>query len=487
MTALHAAAEAGDVKALLKLGKNKDLDINAVDDKGRTPLHIAAELGNMEFVRMLVRKFPTLDTTIVDKNNLTAVQRAPKDLQQEVRLLLSVKEASAIERNMNKKNRREEKEEEENVYKDNDVEGSEMVNPRVLRKVVACLVFPFIILIFINGPVFALQYIAVTLAFYFVVVGFFATELTIKPPWYHHHPNCATLTVHDCPDYWNGCIHNPLVDLGLQYEDVSFSSTDNYTLRGWYVPAPKEKSRGVGVVLVHGGGRDRRAWLRHVPFLHNAGYSCLLFDFREHGLSDGNMRGFTYGMKERFDVVAACQFMRSAYGYEFICAMGTSVGGSSAIMAAAIDKTIDLIVAENAILTCAALQDQQIVDLIGGYFSRRAYSTFFFNLFRRTASFWLNFRIGNKPSKHCQALHCIAKLSPRPVLLMHGTADDLVPFRHSQKLYEVASEPKELYLAEGAFHCGLYNTHREEYEEKVLSFLERYGPKRLPCREDKEM
>ncbi|KAH9580907.1 Alpha/beta hydrolase fold-1 [Trypanosoma melophagium] len=350
-----------------------------------------------------------------------------------------------------------------------------MVNPRVMRKVLVCLVLPFIILIFINGVVFALEYISITLAFYFVALGYFVSEISVRPPWYHHRPKATRLTTHNCPDYWCGSIHDPHTDHGLIYEDISFTSTDNYTLRGWYVPPPAEKAKKMGIVLVHGGGRDRRTWLRHVPMLHKAGYGCLLFDFREHGLSDGNMRGFTYGMKERFDVVAACEFMRSTYKYERICAMGTSVGGSSVIMAAAIDKSIDVVIAENPLLTCATLQDQKIVDIVGGYFSRRKYSRFILNLFRRTSSFWLNLRIGNKPSKHCQALHCISKVAPRPVLLMHGTADDLIPCRHSLQLYEAAGEPKELYISKDAFHCGLYDTNPEEFRERVLGFLQKHG------------
>ncbi|KEG09930.1 Alpha/beta hydrolase fold protein [Trypanosoma grayi] len=475
MTELHVAAEVGDIQTLLKAKKRGVVDVNAVDDQGRTALHIAAEHGRMDFAKALLCNFNSVDASIVDKSNRTAVQRAPPELQSHLAVLLSLKEAKALEHSAKSKIDKEEKEEEDKLFEDNDVEGTELVNPRVLRKATVCVVLPLIILIFINGFVFAVQFIAVTLAFYFAAFGYFVSEITIRPPWYHHRPNASRLTMRNCPDYWNGCIHDPLTDLGLPYDDVSFKSTDRYTLRGWYVPPPAVGARKMGVVLVHGGGRDRRTWLRHVPFLHRAGYGCLLFDFREHGISDGNMRGFTYGMKERFDVVAACQFMRSAYKYERICAMGTSIGGSSVIMAAAIDKTIDVIIAENAMLTCATLQDQKIVEMIGGYFSRRAYSMFFFKLFRRTSSFWLNFRIGNKPSKHCQALHCIAKVSPRPVLLMHGTADDLVSCRHSVQLYEAASEPKELYLSEGAFHCGLHNTHAEEYEARVLNFLQKYG------------
>lgn len=468
-TSLHVAAETGNIQMLQNVCKNGAVDVNAVDDEGRTALHIAAEKGFTTFIKRMLEKCKGIDTGIVDKSNKTAIQRAPPEVQKQLTLLLSMAEAKAMERGAKVK------EKDVNVLEDNDVESKEMVNPRVLRKLVGCLLLPFIFLIFINGPFFAIQFILVTLVFYFVTIGYFVSEISVRPPWYHHHPKALTLTRHNCPEYWNGCIHDPMTDFGLHYTDVSFTSTDQYTLRGWYVPPPAVGARKMGIVLVHGGGRDRRAWLRHVPFLHKAGYGCLLFDFREHGLSDGNMRGFSYGMKERFDVISACQFMRSTYKYERICAVGTSVGGSSVIMAAAIDKTIDVVIAENALLTCATLQDQTIVELVGGYFSRKAYSIFFFNLFRRMSSFWLNFRIGNKPSKHCQAVHCIKKISPRPILLMHGTADELVPCRHSEQLFEAALEPKELYLSQDAFHCGLYNVHEEEYKTRVLGFLEKYG------------
>ncbi|KAG8343435.1 putative Ankyrin repeats (many copies) [Trypanosoma vivax] len=473
MTELHEAAKEGNVDALLIAKGKGTVDVNAVDDMGCTALHVASAAGHLEFIRALLQNFKNVDTTALDKKQRTVIQVAPLPLQSQVELLLE--KGPTFVSTVKKTNNIEEEEEEENVYRDNDVERSDVVNPRVLRKVILCVVFPFIILIFINGPLFALQYVAVSLIYYFVTLGYFVSEITIRPPWYHHRPGSSTFTSQGCPEYWGGCVHDPWTDLHLCYEDVSFASTDGYTLRGWYVPPPSKGACKTCVVLVHGGGRDRRAWLRHVPFIHNAGYGCLLFDFREHGLSDGNMRGFTYGMKERFDVVAACKFMRGKYGFKRVCAMGTSVGASSVIMAAAIDKTIDLIIAENAILTCETLQDQQIVSTLGGYFSRRAYSKFFFMLFRRTSSFWLNYRIGNKPSRHCQALHCIAKISPRPILLMHGTEDKLVPCRHSLKLFEVASEPKVLYISKGAFHCGLYNTHKDEYERQVLGFLSKYG------------
>ena len=68
--------------------------------------------------------------------------------------------------------------------------------------------------------------------------------------------------------------------------------------RGWLIDrrgTPQAKS--IAVVFVHGGGRDRRAFLRHSQFVVEAGYSCLLYDSRGHGTSDG-ATGLTMGVRE---------------------------------------------------------------------------------------------------------------------------------------------------------------------------------------------
>jgi fermentation-respiration switch protein FrsA (DUF1100 family) len=45
----------------------------------------------------------------------------------------------------------------------------------------------------------------------------------------------------------------------------------------------------------------------------------------------------------------------------------------------------------------------------------------------------------------------IGKIAPRPVLIMHGDSDDVVPYPHAERLYIGAGEPKELVrIPEGA-------------------------------------
>jgi fermentation-respiration switch protein FrsA (DUF1100 family) len=49
-------------------------------------------------------------------------------------------------------------------------------------------------------------------------------------------------------------------------------------------------------------------------------------------------------------------------------------------------------------------------------------------------------------------LEAVAKISPRPLLIVHGTKDQKVPFSHAKKLFNAAGEPKEKFYVDGADH-----------------------------------
>jgi fermentation-respiration switch protein FrsA (DUF1100 family) len=47
-----------------------------------------------------------------------------------------------------------------------------------------------------------------------------------------------------------------------------------------------------------------------------------------------------------------------------------------------------------------------------------------------------------------------------PILVMHGEADQIVPFRMGKKIYELANEPKYSYFTK-------YDNHMMEYDENL--------------------
>lgn len=68
----------------------------------------------------------------------------------------------------------------------------------------------------------------------------------------------------------------------------------------------------------------------------------------------------------------------------------------------------------------------------------------------------------------------IAELSPRPVLLMHGTSDEVRSDIGTRELYELAAEPKELVLYPGCGHDLI--ECREKIEQDLLEWLRRVTP-----------
>jgi uncharacterized protein len=55
-------------------------------------------------------------------------------------------------------------------------------------------------------------------------------------------------------------------------------------------------------------------------------------------------------------------------------------------------------------------------------------------------------------SSQLAGAHVVGDLAPRPLLLVHGTSDEILPHQSSEMIYERAGEPRELMLFEDADH-----------------------------------
>ena len=129
---------------------------------------------------------------------------------------------------------------------------------------------------------------------------------------------------------------NP-ANYGLEYEDVEFKATDGVTLRGWLIKGRTDKV----IIQSHfalyscragytneGKGRMMNGYptdvhfLRQAKYLNDAGYTVLMYDFRNHGESDTFRDGFiTQSSDESLDVIAAVDFMTKHPDY-----LGADIG-----------------------------------------------------------------------------------------------------------------------------------------------------------------
>jgi alpha-beta hydrolase superfamily lysophospholipase len=121
--------------------------------------------------------------------------------------------------------------------------------------------------------------------------------------------------------------------------------------RGWLVPAPND-AKTIAIVALHGRGDNRTGALGVLPVLHDLGAGVLVIDMRERGLSAGAGRGMALGVRESEGAVAAAAEMRRR-GYDKVIVQGCSLGGTSAILAAARDGAVDGVIAESPLASFA--------------------------------------------------------------------------------------------------------------------------------------
>jgi fermentation-respiration switch protein FrsA (DUF1100 family) len=65
----------------------------------------------------------------------------------------------------------------------------------------------------------------------------------------------------------------------------------------------------------------------------------------------------------------------------------------------------------------------------------------------------------------------VQRMGAKPLLIIHARGDEVVPHTHSEKLYELAAEPKKLLLLEGGDHRSAQ--HDAELQGESLRWLSR--------------
>ncbi len=252
---------------------------------------------------------------------------------------------------------------------------------------------------------------------------------------------------------------NPLI-LGLEYEDVSFSSMDEeLTLYGWYIPV--ENSEQI-VIMVHGGERHRAdstiGMLDIASGLVEHGYNVLMFDLRGHGESEGNR--VSAGYYEKRDLLGAVDYVKSR-GFENIGVLGFSMGAVTSLMTTAESADIDAVVADSSF---AGLKDMMEPE-----FSKR---TKFPKFFLAPLLFMVKIMYG-VDFNAIKPVELVSEIAPRPIFFIHGELDDVVPLEHAYRLQQASQNPQnQLWVVPGAGHVRAYVTHPEEYMNKITAFFD---------------
>jgi len=234
---------------------------------------------------------------------------------------------------------------------------------------------------------------------------------------------------------------------------VQFSSASGATIHGWFIPGKK----GAGaIILMHGVRANRLSMLDRARFLSHKGYTILLFDFQAHGESTGEH--ITFGHLEGMDAQAALSFLRSKAPDEKVGVIGVSMGGAAVLLANP-PLDVDAVVLEMVYPTIKEAIRNRLTAHLGRW------SGFLTPLL----SWQLKPRLGIdadllRPIDH------IGKISA-PKLLIVAAEDQHTTLDESRRMFDAASEPKELWVVNGAKHVDLYPVAKKEYEQHVLGFF----------------
>lgn len=234
---------------------------------------------------------------------------------------------------------------------------------------------------------------------------------------------------------------------------VEFQSESGALVKGWWSPA--ENSKGTALLLP-GIRANRLSMVDRARFLWRAGYSVLLIDFQGTGETKGDH--ITFGWKERYDVLAAVDFIRQRNSADRIAIIGSSLGGAAALLAIPPLK-IDALVLEEVYPTIETATRNRLENYLGP-------------LGRCTAPLLLNqlhARLGISPSDlrpvdHIKDANC-------PVYIICGEKDRNTRSTDTQMLFDEARSPKQLWSVPNAGHVDLHRAARQEYETRVLTFL----------------
>ncbi len=224
-------------------------------------------------------------------------------------------------------------------------------------------------------------------------------------------------------------------DVGLPFESVKIRTEDGETLDGWFVPAPAAKEV---LLYLHGNGGNIGHRVDVIRTFHSLGLGVLIFDYRGYGRSTGkpNEEG-TY-----LDALAAWNYLTQErrISPRHIVLFGESLGGSIAAWLAERHPPRALVL--YATFTSVPDMAKTLYPwLPTGLIARYRYDT-----------------------------RAALTKGHAPLLILHSTEDEIIPYSHALELFATAPEPRKLVSLRGGHNDALFVSGKA-FEQALREFL----------------
>lgn len=243
-------------------------------------------------------------------------------------------------------------------------------------------------------------------------------------------------------------------EVGIAYEDVwiPVNAEGTGTLHGWWLPNPSSVgaasfAKHRVMLFFHGNYGNISYNLERICYYHSLGFSVIAIDYRGYGQSTGTddngqvpTEYTTYA-----DADAAWNFLTGERQVdpEQITVCGHSLGGAIAINLAINHPHMARLIIKSSFTT--------MEDAI---YAKKLYRIF---------------PVDKLLTEPFDSLSKIKNLKV-PILFVHGDQDPDVPADMSERLYQAASEPKQLWLAPGADHNNISQVTGDAYRQVLETF-----------------
>lgn len=223
----------------------------------------------------------------------------------------------------------------------------------------------------------------------------------------------------------------------LAFEEIRFEAADGVRLHGWFVPAQGARAT---LLWLHGNAGNISHRVHNLRLFHDAlRINVFLFDYRGYGLSEG--RPSEAGLLQDGEAAWRVLQGRPDVDPRAIVLFGRSLGAAVAAELAARVKPAALIL-ETPFTSLLDMARHHYWFLPVRWLVRSRYDT----------------------------LGAVRRVRV-PVLVLHGDADEIVPFDMGEQVFAAAPEPKAFYRIPGASHNDTYVVGGKAYLEALRAFL----------------
>ncbi|MDP1652723.1 MAG: alpha/beta hydrolase [Rhodocyclaceae bacterium] len=237
-------------------------------------------------------------------------------------------------------------------------------------------------------------------------------------------------------------IHTTPREHGMDFEALTLDTPDGERLDAWFVPAPQ--AHGV-VLFLHGNAGNISLRMDSIAMFHRLGYGVLIFDYRGYGRSSG--KPSEAGLYQDAQAAWAHLTRQRGIAPARIVLFGESLGGAVAAWLAA-----QLGPQEQPGALVLSSVFTSVPDLAADLYP------------------WL-------PARWMARLHYDTRAAlartGSPVLVAHSPDDEIIPFRHGQRLFEAAPGPKVFLQLAGGHNDG-FIFMRPDWVEVLAGFLRKH-------------